>query len=189
MRVKRGEKHGTKRKNKITAKQFIWYGREMIESPAYRVLSLQARKVMRRLELEHLAHGGQENGRLPCRYQDFVEYGCRKNTLAAALIEVQVLGFAITVRLGTKAFANIPGKATTFRLTYLASRDGPASNEWKAWKTTEDARKAVAEAQRKHDEWLDQSEGSPRRRRRKKQNASPRSAYKVGIDPRTKSVG
>jgi hypothetical protein len=176
-KFRRGEKHGTKRKNKIS-EQFVYYTREMIGSPAYRVLSLQGRKVMRRLELEHMSHGGQDNGKLPCRYYDFVQYGCRQKGLSAALIEVGVLGFAITVTLGTRAFANIPGKASTFRLTYLPTADGPATNEWKKWKTAEEAREAVAHEQREHSEWLDTAQGSPRQRQRqrKKQNARGRSA-------------
>jgi hypothetical protein len=127
---RRGERHGTKRKNKIS-EQFVYYTREMIGSPAYRALSLQARKVLRRLELEHMAHGGQDNGKLPCRYHDFIKYGCRRNGLSAALIEVEALGFAKTMTLGTRAFGNVPGKASTFLLTYLPTADAPATNDWK----------------------------------------------------------
>ena len=106
---------GRKRRNQI-AEQFVAYTRTMIASPAYRVLSLQGRKVLRRLELEHMAHGGQDNGKLPCRYEDFIEYGCRKKSLSSALIEVGILGFAKTVTLGTRAHGDIPGKASTFLL-------------------------------------------------------------------------
>ena len=65
---------------------------------------------MRRLELEHMAHGGQDNGKLPCRYHDFVEYGCRKNGLSAALIEVNVLGFALTMVLAPELSATYRGR-------------------------------------------------------------------------------
>ena len=118
---RRGEKHGTKRKNRIS-EQFVYYTREMIGSPAYRVLSLQGRKVMRRLELEHMAHGGQDNGKLPCRYYDFVEYGCRKNGLSAALIEVNVLGFALTMSSWHPSFRQHTGEG--FNIPADVSADG-----------------------------------------------------------------
>ena len=173
---RRGGIAGRKRKNKIS-EQFVYYTRDMIDSPAYRALSLQARKVLRRLELEHMAHGGQDNGKLPCRYHDFINYGCRKNGLSAALIEVEVLGFSKTMTLGTRAFGNIPGKASTFLLTYLPTADAPSTNDWKRISSVKEARAAVATAQRMHNDWLDTAQGSPRhrQRRRKKQNASPRS--------------
>ena len=63
-------------------------------------------KVVPLAHLEHMAHGGQDNGNLPCRYHDFINYGCRKNGLSAALIEVEVLGFSKTMTLGTRAFGN-----------------------------------------------------------------------------------
>jgi hypothetical protein len=59
---------GSQVENEGIAGQFVAYTREMIESPAYRALSLQGRKILRRLEIEHMAHGGAENGRLPSRY-------------------------------------------------------------------------------------------------------------------------
>jgi len=124
---RRGGIAGSKRKNKIS-EQFVYYTRGMIDSPAYRALSLQARKVLRRLELEHMAHGGQDNGKLPCRYHDFINYGCRKNGLSAALIEVEALGFAKTVTLGTRAFGNIPGQGINVPVD-LSADSGRTTNE------------------------------------------------------------
>ena len=39
---------------------------EMLESPAYCVLSLSARRVLDRLEIELGHHGGKDNGRTSC---------------------------------------------------------------------------------------------------------------------------
>jgi hypothetical protein len=183
---KRGGIAGHKRKNKIS-EQFVHYTREMIGSPAYRVLSLQGRKILRRLELEHMEHGGQDNGKLPCRYQDFVKYGCRKNGLSAALIEVGVLGFAPTVSRGTRAYGNVPGKASTFRLTYLHTADGPPTNEWKKWSSIEEARAVVASEQRKHSDWLDAAQGSPRHRQRRKKYKTPAPEVQANPAPEVKA--
>jgi hypothetical protein len=40
----------------------------MIESPAFRVLSLSAHRILARLEIELAHHGGKDNGALPCTY-------------------------------------------------------------------------------------------------------------------------
>jgi hypothetical protein len=43
----------------------------MLESAAYCELSLSARRVLDRIEIELAKHGGVENGRLPVTYDDF----------------------------------------------------------------------------------------------------------------------
>ena len=50
---------------------------EMLESPAHRALSLSAPNDPRsRIEIELAATAAsQENGQLPCTFDDFVEYG------------------------------------------------------------------------------------------------------------------
>src|SRR4051794_21230259 len=55
--------------------QFLLHYRELLESPAWLGLSPRALKVLGRLELEHLRHGGQDNGKLPVIYDDFQALG------------------------------------------------------------------------------------------------------------------
>jgi hypothetical protein len=164
--IRRGGIAGRKRRTQIEG-QFIAYTREMIESPAFRTLSLQARKVLHRLELEHCAHGGAENGRLPCRYQDFEDYGCRRKGINHALIEVEALGFVKTITLGTRAYGDIRGKASTFLLNYLPRPDGPPTHDWKKIESIEMAKQLVEDAIQRHHDWLDAAPGSPRRRQSK----------------------
>jgi hypothetical protein len=71
VRRKVGEKKG---KSEI-AENFISYPRSMVESPALRVLSRAAVLVMHRIEAEHMAHGGAENGRLIVTRRQFEEWG------------------------------------------------------------------------------------------------------------------
>ena len=47
----------TVRRNKISG-QFAWQLIEMLESPAWRVLTLSARRVFDRIQIEHAHHGG-----------------------------------------------------------------------------------------------------------------------------------
>ena len=75
----------------------------MLESPAYRTLSLSARKVLDRLEIEFERHGRNplENGCLPCTYEDFVEYGIHRQAIPPAIREAVALGFIRITRKGS----------------------------------------------------------------------------------------
>ena len=75
-----------KRRNSIDG-QFAYHTIEMIKSPAWSVLSLSARRVLDRLEIEHAHHGGNDNGRLPVTYDDFECYGIHRHSIAAAIRE------------------------------------------------------------------------------------------------------
>jgi hypothetical protein len=66
---------------------------EMQNSPAYRMLSLSAQRILDRLKIEHANHAGTENGRLPCTFEHFVEYGIHRHAIAPAIREVVLLGF------------------------------------------------------------------------------------------------
>jgi hypothetical protein len=92
-----GKSHDTraihpKRRNKISG-QFTARPIEMLESPAYRVLSRSAHMVIARLEIELAHHGGNDNGKLPVTTDDFIEYGMHRGSVAPAIREAEALGF------------------------------------------------------------------------------------------------
>jgi hypothetical protein len=70
----------SRKQNKISGQ---WSARliEMLESPAYRVLSLSAHRVLSRIEAEHAHHAGTENGRLPVTYEQFEDYGIHRQAI------------------------------------------------------------------------------------------------------------
>src|SRR3954447_8490439 len=79
--------------------QWSWRTIEMMESPAFRVLSHSARRILDRLEIELAHHGGNDNGSLPCTFDHFTEYGIDRHSIAPALRELEALKFiAITER-------------------------------------------------------------------------------------------
>jgi hypothetical protein len=140
-----------KRKKGAASGPFVMHTREMIASPAWRVLSLSARRLLDRIEIEMMSHGGpRSNARLPVTHNDFIKYGVRRNSIAPALREVVALGFVeITVqgRGGNAAFR----KASQFRLTYHAFKEDPdgevlyePTNEWRRFKTIEEAEAVAA---------------------------------------------
>ena len=101
---------------------------EMLESPAYRALSLSAHRVISgsRSNIGH--HGGNDNGKLPVTKQDFIDYGIHNDAVAPAIREAEALGFIrVTERgRGGNAEHRQPNK---FRLTYAYDRNSPANHQ------------------------------------------------------------
>src|SRR6516225_9677438 len=71
---------------------FITHSMEFYQSEAFRSLNNAERKILARIEIEHMKRGGKENGRLVCLYDDFVAYGVRRPSIAAALAQLQTVG-------------------------------------------------------------------------------------------------
>src|SRR5262249_32007715 len=114
---------------------------EMLESPAYRVLSRSAHMVLARIAIELGHHGGNDNGRLPVTTEDFVQYGMHRTSVAPAIREAEALGFIrITQKgCGGNAEYRLPNH---FYLTYLNTNDSkshPPTDEWRRIKTPEEA--------------------------------------------------
>jgi hypothetical protein len=121
----------------------------MQESASYRVLSLSAHRVLDRLEIEFAKHGfkPEDNGQLPCTYENFVEYGISRNEIAPAIRELSALGIARVTRKGS-AGNEAHRQPTLFLLTYRADgSDKTTENGWSRVKTIEEAEK-IAKAAR-----------------------------------------
>ena len=109
---------------------FVWFTKDMLESVAFRALSGNARKVLDRILIEHMAHAGTENGNLVSTYDQIVKYGVRRQSIQACLNELNYMGF-IRVKKGWAFRGNHP--PSRYRLTWLGTADGlPATNEWKS---------------------------------------------------------
>jgi len=134
------------RRNRIGA-QFAWRIIEMLESPAYRVLSLAAHRVLARIEIELAQHGGNDNGRLPVTFNQFVEYGINRHAIAPAIRELCALGFLEVTEQGRAGNAEFrqPNK---FRLSYRPVGRAKPTDEWRQIKTHEQAVARQAEARR-----------------------------------------
>jgi hypothetical protein len=121
---------------------------EMLRSPAMRVLSLSARRILDRIEIELAEHGGTDNGRLPVTYDDFENFGIHRHSIAPAINELVALGFVQVTELGRAGNAEwrSPSK---YRLTYRHSYEGAnPTNEWKRIQTLDDAERIVRTARK-----------------------------------------
>jgi hypothetical protein len=128
------------RRNRINGQ---WSARliEMLESPAYRALSLSAHRVISRIEIELGHHAGNDNDKLPVTCKNFIEYGVDRAAVAPAIREAEALGFIRVTehgRGGNREFR----KPNLFGLTFAHGRDSrskPPSHEWRNIQTTEEA--------------------------------------------------
>jgi hypothetical protein len=134
--------------------QWVAHSRAMRESPAWWALPDNARRVLDRLELEHMRHGGAENGALPCTYNDFEEAGVRRASVALAIRQCVCLGFVEIMRRGGRSMSNVR-RPSLYRLTYVVGRgrSTEGTNEWQCFATKEDAlaslRKTAATVKRR----------------------------------------
>jgi hypothetical protein len=136
-----------KRRNAISG-QFSARLTEMLESPAYRVLSVSGHLVISRIEIELGHHGGNDNGRLPVTTDDFVAYGMHRTSVAPAIREAEALGFIRVTERGRAGNAEhrSPNK---FFLTFAHNRDSraqPPTHDWRKIKTMEQAEQTAREA-------------------------------------------
>ena len=118
--------------------QWSWRTIEMMESPAFRVLSHSAHRILDRLEIELAHHGGNDNGRLPVTFDHFAEYGIDRHSIAPAMREVEALKFIEVTERGRAGNAEYR-RPNLFRLTYKPV-GALATDEWRSIKTEAEAK-------------------------------------------------
>ena len=145
-----------RKRNQIDA-QFNARTIGMMESPAYRVLSLSAHRVLDRVCIELAHHGGNDNGKLPVTYQDFMAYGIDRHAIAPAIRELVALRFLEVTQAGRPG-AGDSRWPNLCRIPWINCKSNTQpTHEWRQFKTLEDAhgiataaRKASARPRRKH---------------------------------------
>jgi hypothetical protein len=140
------------RRNSIISGQFAARLIEMLESPAYRALSESGHRIISRIEIELGHHGGNDNGRLPITFDQFVEYGIYRTAVAPAIREAEALGFIrVTVR-GRGGNAE-HRKPNMFCLTFAYSRSSrEPTHDWRRIKTLQEAKQMAHAARQAKDQ-------------------------------------
>ena len=167
---------GTRRRlqrNTLTA-AWVAHSRDLRESVAWACLPDNARRVLDRLELEHMRHGGAENGSLPCTYADFEKAGIRRASVALAIRQCVALGFVEVTTPGYRAAGGFK-QPSLYRLTHVmgCGKSPDPTHNWQRIKTFEDARAALDKAARAK---LAVATQGKNRRKPKKQNAGRENA-------------
>ncbi len=125
---------GEKKRRWLT--QWIPHRLEMRIHPAWLKAPRPLRKVIERLEIEHLRHGGYNNGELFVSYLQFVGFGVSRRSIRSTLKLGEDLGLIEVIR-GTETVQSDIRPANSYRLTYVPAKgkDNP-TDEWRA--VTED---------------------------------------------------
>lgn len=119
----------------------------MLDSPAWRALSDNGRRVVERLEIQHMLTALKENGRLCCTYDDFERAGVRRASIRLAIEEAVALGFVEVTRRGYSARMEIR-VPSLYRLTYVKTNKDKQkpTDEWLAIVDDREARDALRKA-------------------------------------------
>ncbi len=111
---------------------WAWFTREMLEAPAWQALPITARQVIDRIIVEHLKHGGKENGNLVITFQDFQDFGIRRPMIQPSIRLAVSLGWIQITENGVKGHG-IARRPTRYSLAWLPRADWtPPTNRWKA---------------------------------------------------------
>lgn len=144
-----GKQNGRRNRYSQIQEQFAPRTVSMLESPAYRALSLSAHRVLARIEVEMAHHGGRDNGRLPVTYDDFQRYGIDRHSIHPAILELVALGFVEVTEPGRAGNAEWRRPAK-YRLTYRHTEDGPPTNDWKRFSSHKESVAAAKNARKKN---------------------------------------
>jgi hypothetical protein len=135
---------GRRRRNRI-AGQFTALLTDMLESPAWRALSLSARRVLDRVAIELRHHGGHEGNGLCVTYADFHKYGIHRHAIPPAIREAVALGFLRITQQGRAGNAEYR-RSTLYKLTFVNTVDGEPTHEWKRITSRDEAETKACEA-------------------------------------------
>lgn len=126
--------------------QYVPHLADLIRSPAWRALSLSARRVLDRIESEYLRHGGRDNGSLAVTFDDFVKYGINRHAIAPAMRECVALGLLVVTQHGRAGNAEFRAP-NLFLLPYLET--DTSAQKWREITTTEKAETIAGAAARR----------------------------------------
>ncbi|HEX3418212.1 MAG TPA: hypothetical protein VHT21_17680 [Stellaceae bacterium] len=116
---------------KPTVRPWVKMPLDLIESDAWRSLGINDRRLIDFLMVEHMRHGGKENGELKAPRRQLVSSGIGEHFVSAAIRNAERLGLVDAHRHGKRV-------ATTYALTWLPFHDGtPASNRWRDYRAPE----------------------------------------------------
>jgi hypothetical protein len=107
-------------------------------------MPLASRRFAERLILEHMAHGGGQNGELVATYDNIEQYGVRRQSIPEAIAVAEALGFVDVTFQGKRSYGGAR-QPSTYGLTWLPRCDRtPPSHRWKAIDSAKAAEIVVA---------------------------------------------
>ena len=96
---------------------WVWHTLDLLSSVAWRGRSINCTRLIDFLEIEHLRHGGNENGALLAPYIQLVNFGITRRLIAATIREAEKRGL-VRVERGGKRGTTMT-ELSRYRLTFL----------------------------------------------------------------------
>lgn len=106
---------------------FVGEPQSLLESPGYRHLNLPAFRILTFLKIEHVQHGGAENGRLLAPHLQLRALGISGRKIKPALAMLEAFGFIRRTSDGSRMGGR--PNAATYALTWLPTCDGSLPTE------------------------------------------------------------
>ena len=109
---------------------WVWMTHDMLMSDAWAALTLPARRVVERIVIEHMNHGGRCNGDLAVTYDDFQAFGVRRNSIRGAIKLSERMGWIMVTQKGGRSSGRLRWPSR-YGLTWLPIGEAPPVNTWK----------------------------------------------------------
>jgi hypothetical protein len=103
--------------DKTKAEAFVKMPRDLIASDAWRALNINARRFLDFLMIEHMRHGGKENGKLLAPRRQIQRFGIGARFVSGAIEEAERLGFVDCKR-------GVGRQPSLYALTWLPLANG-----------------------------------------------------------------
>lgn len=103
---------------------------ELLESVAWRARSIPLMRMLLRLEIEHMYHGGAANGDLCVSYGQFENAGVARRDIKRTIALGKDLGL-LEVKSGMRPLNGKLKPENRYRLTYLPTPKRAPTDEWK----------------------------------------------------------
>lgn len=112
-----------------TTEAFVKLPRDLLESDAWRSLTINSRRFLDFLMIQHMRHGGKANGRLIAPRRQLWDFGIGHRLVSAAIEDCERVGL-IFCRRGVGRAPNL----YTLAWLPLANGDKPPNGKWRAFR-------------------------------------------------------
>jgi len=124
---------------------WIWVTASLLASCAWRGMTVNARRVLERILLEHMAHAGKENGHLQVTHLQFKEAGVSRDYVGDAIDELAHLRL---IKITTRGRGGAgTGHSSRFLLTWFPEKGSRYCDD--PWKTVDSSHVQKWDALRK----------------------------------------
>lgn len=102
---------------------FVMFSNMLLTSPSWKAASINVRRLVDFLSIEHMAHGGSENGNLKAPYNQLVEFGITRRLIRQTIDLAEMLGLIEVERGARRTYADTEPSLYTLNFFKVKCRD------------------------------------------------------------------